>query len=527
MRDSDEHSGTRSQAQPAFSIVTPVFNTPTGVLEAMIASVRAQTFEAGSTSSSTTARTEPGVREVLREAAARGPARARHRTRGERAHRRGVQRRRGRRPGGIHRFAGPRRPAHARSPRAGPAGGHRRAGRRLHLLRRGQDRRGRSGFAEFRKPAWSPERLRGHMYTCHLSVLRTSCVREVGGFRPGAEGSQDHDLVLRVTERARKVVHIPKRALPLAGPQGSAAGDPDAKPYAWLAGQGRGAGAPRPRRHRRHRRPGPRTGDLPHPPPAGPGRPGQRRDPDPRGGRADLGRATVVRRRGGAVPPRARGHENVEIVVVHDADTPARVLDAWPPVGGPRLELVPHDGPFNFSEKCNRGVTSSYGDAIVLLNDDVEISCDGFVTQLVAPLYEEGVGMTGANLTMADTTVQHAGLAWTTGWRTCSPTGVVGASGPRTVPGAQPPPAPGRQRHGRQPRGVRRVGGGAGDPSLDVRGGRWHVGGLPGQLRRRRPVDEGGRRRATGSSGSPRRRPTTSRPGRGSRASTPPRCRPS
>ena len=75
------------------------------------------------------------------------------------------------------------------------------------------------------------------MYTSHLSVLRTSLVREVGGFREGYDGSQDHDLVLRVTERARRIVHVPKVLYHWRAVEGSAAQDPEAKPYAWLAGQ--------------------------------------------------------------------------------------------------------------------------------------------------------------------------------------------------------------------------------------------------------------------------------------------------
>lgn len=67
--------------------------------------------------------------------------------------------------------------------------------------------------AHFLKPDWSPERFRSSMYTCHLSVLRTSVVREIGGFRPGSDGSQDHDLILRATERitaaGRRIVHLP------------------------------------------------------------------------------------------------------------------------------------------------------------------------------------------------------------------------------------------------------------------------------------------------------------------------------
>ncbi|MGH9121673.1 MAG: glycosyltransferase family 2 protein, partial [Acidimicrobiales bacterium] len=66
------------------------------------------------------------------------------------------------------------------------------------------------GSIALQKPDWSPERLRAQMYTGHLSVLRRELVERVGGFRPGFDGSQDYDLVLRVTERARKVVHVPE-----------------------------------------------------------------------------------------------------------------------------------------------------------------------------------------------------------------------------------------------------------------------------------------------------------------------------
>jgi len=67
--------------------------------------------------------------------------------------------------------------------------------------------------AHFLKPDWSPERFRSSMYTCHLSVLRRSVVTDVGGFREGFDGSQDHDLILRATEHitaaGRRIVHLP------------------------------------------------------------------------------------------------------------------------------------------------------------------------------------------------------------------------------------------------------------------------------------------------------------------------------
>ncbi|HRK46717.1 MAG TPA: glycosyltransferase, partial [Nocardioides sp.] len=106
------------------------------------------------------------------------------------------------------------------------------------------------------------------------------------------------------------------------------------------------------------------------------------------------------------------GHRNLEIVVVHDDVTPWEVLDELLGLGAPDLQLVRYSKPFNFSEKCNLGVVSSYGDIVVLLNDDVEIVSDNFLVELCAPLSEEGVGMTGARLLFADTTVQHAGLTF-------------------------------------------------------------------------------------------------------------------
>ena len=60
------------------------------------------------------------------------------------------------------------------------------------------------------KPDWSPETLLGDNYICHLAVIRKSLLREIGGLRTGFDGSQDHDLFLRLSEKTRKIAHIPK-----------------------------------------------------------------------------------------------------------------------------------------------------------------------------------------------------------------------------------------------------------------------------------------------------------------------------
>ena len=272
----------------------------------------------------------------------------------------------------------------------------------------------------FRKPPWSPERFRGQMYTGHVSVLRTSLVREVGGFHEGFDGAQDYDLVLRVTERARTVVHVPNVLYHSRAVAGSSPAEPDAGPDAgpdadadaWLAGQ-KAVQAHLDRTDVTARvNLGPRPGTYQ-----------LERSLDPQ-----VRVSVVIPTRGGEgvvwgerrcfVVEAVRsllqrgGHDNVEVVVVYDTETPSEVLEQLGEAAGASLVLVPYDKPFNFSEKCNLGVLASQGEVVMLLNDDVEIASKGFVAQMVAPLFEDAVGLTGARLLYPDGTLQHAGLAF-------------------------------------------------------------------------------------------------------------------
>ena len=81
------------------------------------------------------------------------------------------------------------------------------------------------------KADWSPDTLMSHMYICHLSVYRTSVLRNIGGFRKGFEGAQDYDLALRVTEKTNAVAHIPKILYHWRERKESTAQNPGAKPY--------------------------------------------------------------------------------------------------------------------------------------------------------------------------------------------------------------------------------------------------------------------------------------------------------
>lgn len=72
------------------------------------------------------------------------------------------------------------------------------------------DEAGQRLFDRRAKPDFSPHTLRSTNYICHLMAMKTELMREVGGLRPAFDGSQDHDLALRATEKAKHVVHVPK-----------------------------------------------------------------------------------------------------------------------------------------------------------------------------------------------------------------------------------------------------------------------------------------------------------------------------
>ena len=88
-------------------------------------------------------------------------------------------------------------------------------------------------YAPFFKPDFSPDTLRSYNYICHFTVIRRDILQQVGGFRQGYDGSQDYDLFLRVTERTKRVAHIPKILYHWRAVEGSVGRDGTAKMYAY------------------------------------------------------------------------------------------------------------------------------------------------------------------------------------------------------------------------------------------------------------------------------------------------------
>ena len=87
------------------------------------------------------------------------------------------------------------------------------------------------------KPDFSPETLSVHNYITHLIMFKKVLLDEVGMFNEEFNGAQDYDLVLRLTEKAKNIVHISKVLYHWRAGAGSTAEVADNKPYAFEAGR--------------------------------------------------------------------------------------------------------------------------------------------------------------------------------------------------------------------------------------------------------------------------------------------------
>ncbi|MDQ2632095.1 MAG: glycosyltransferase [Actinomycetota bacterium] len=269
----------------------------------------------------------------------------------------------------------------------------------------------------FFKPDWSPERMRTQMYTCHLSVLRRSLVEEVGGFDPEFNGSQDWDLVLKVTERARAVLHVPRVLYHWRMLEASTAGSGEAaKPWAFEAGK---------RAVQAHCDRIGLAAEVERDP-ADPGvyhlRPRLRDQPlisivipTAGGGREVRYEQTVLVTHCVRSIVERSSYENYEIVCVADTSVDAEVLRELESIAGDRLRLVPYDRPFNFSEKINAGAAASRGDHLLLLNDDIEVATPDWLERMVMYSSLEGIGAVGGKLVLQDGRLQHVGVRFENG----------------------------------------------------------------------------------------------------------------
>lgn len=253
------------------------------------------------------------------------------------------------------------------------------------------------------KPAWSPDLLLSEPYLCHLLVVRRALVDELGGLRSEFDGSQDYDLMLRATERARSVVHIPDILYHWRMFSGSASADPLAKPWAHEASRRALNEAIRRRGDPAVVEDGPTIGSY-H----------VRRRP-PQDSLVSIiipfrDAPAVTRRCLESLPPTV-GHDNFEVVLVNnDSRQPETEVMLKQLRKNPRVRLLDAPGPFNWSAINNFAAGESQGNLLLFLNNDMEARSQGWLGAMAGHCVRDEVGAVGARLLYPDGTVQHVGV---------------------------------------------------------------------------------------------------------------------
>jgi len=252
------------------------------------------------------------------------------------------------------------------------------------------------------RPMFSPEYLREHPYIVHLVGFRTQLLRELGGLDETLAISQDYDLILRASERAQAIVHIPEIL------------------YQWRthtasAGHAKAAEVMRVSSGvlQRHLDRTGRTGTI---------APGMSFNFfSPRYQQAPGQRVAIV------IPTKNHGElvrqcidslratiaqVDYDIVLIdHESTDPASL--AYFATLAPQVTVLRYAGPFNFSAINNWAVRQLQPPYTHYLfcNNDIEAIEPGWLEHMLALAQQHDVGIVGAQLLYPDrTTIQHAGV---------------------------------------------------------------------------------------------------------------------
>lgn len=251
------------------------------------------------------------------------------------------------------------------------------------------------------KPAWNPELLLGQNYLSHLTAIRRTLIEEVGGFRPGLEGAQDHDLLLRATQMTSpdRIRHVPLVAYHWRAVAGSTALHPGEKNYTEAASisaledrlgpEWRVSSAGPPTAYRCT----PPLDDYPLVSILIPTR-----------DRVDLLRQCVESIARTTYPA-------FEILILDNDSSDPETL-AWLSDfdNGHDHRVVAAPGPFNYSAVNNLGAAEAKGELLLLLNNDTEIIEGDWLSEMVRWALQPEIGAVGAKLLYPDDTIQHAGI---------------------------------------------------------------------------------------------------------------------
>ncbi len=254
------------------------------------------------------------------------------------------------------------------------------------------------------KADFSPDTLLSNNYICHLTVFKKSLLDEVGGERSEYDGAQDYDLFLRLTEKAKKIVHIPRilyhwRIIP-----GSTSENISAKPKAVDAGK-RAIEAALKRRKIK--------GTV---------------DSSNNDGTYIVSYEIKNNPKISIIIPtrdyadtletclksiyKKSTYKNYEIIIIDNNSQEQETFDLFEKYkkAHKNFKVLRLECEFNYSYINNEAVKQATGDYILLLNNDTEVITEDWLEKMVMYASRPHIGAVGAKLLYPDNTIQHGGM---------------------------------------------------------------------------------------------------------------------
>lgn len=310
------------------------------------------------------------------------------------------------------------------------------------------------------KPDYAPDNLRANNYICHFSVFKRNLLDGDELFRTKYDGSQDHDMILRLTDNAEKIVHVPRLMYYWRCHSGSVASGIEAKPYAIEAAKGAVAEHLRKHGYNHFKIESTRAFETIF-------RIRYQIIGSPKVSIviANKDHAEDLRRCITSILEKST-YDNYEIIIVENNSETEGIKDYYStllgydyreavkkeissarvgdgsregldgegqeagagkqktPDGGRqkaadggalrsedgKITIVTYKGAFNYSAVNNLGARYAAGEYLLLLNNDTEVITVNWIEELLMYAQREDVGAVGAKLYYADKTIQHAGV---------------------------------------------------------------------------------------------------------------------
>lgn len=256
------------------------------------------------------------------------------------------------------------------------------------------------------KPDFDLDLLLSHNYITHFFTVKTSILKEVGGFRSECDGAQDYDVILRCVAKSKSIHHIPKSLYHWRMIEGSTALDPESKMYCYEAGQKAIQDYLDSRNIKAvvEMQPKPLYG-LYHVKYA---------VPDslvsiiiPNKDHVDVLDTCIQSLYS------VNQYKYFEIIIVENNSEEEKTFAYYEKIQQEHsnLKVVTYDQKgFNFSAINNFGVRFALGEYLLFLNNDTEMIKEDALSEMVSLCAREDVGIVGAKLLFEDNTIQHAGV---------------------------------------------------------------------------------------------------------------------